>query len=158
MYSPGKNTGVSCHFLLQGIFPTQGSNPGFLHCRWIFFFFFFLPSEQPGSPLYEHERKKLNQWRMEGVQWQSRDKFRSSGFLGLTENVESPCSGNAWFHYWGNTQFTGNAHRTIPLNNATYLKTVRLELKDSIILSSLTGLFVCMMWAFVIIVQGIIFT
>ena len=26
--SPGKNTGVSCHFLLQRIFPTQGSNPG----------------------------------------------------------------------------------------------------------------------------------
>ena len=24
----------SCHFLLQGIFPTQGSNPGLLHCRW----------------------------------------------------------------------------------------------------------------------------
>ena len=26
--SPGKNTGVGCHFLLQGIFWTQGSNPG----------------------------------------------------------------------------------------------------------------------------------
>ena len=26
-YSPGKNTGVGCHALLQGIFPTQGSNP-----------------------------------------------------------------------------------------------------------------------------------
>ena len=26
-YSPGKNTGVGCHFLLQGIFPIQGSNP-----------------------------------------------------------------------------------------------------------------------------------
>ena len=25
--SPGKNTGVGCHFLLQGIFLTQGSNP-----------------------------------------------------------------------------------------------------------------------------------
>ena len=25
---PGKNTGVGCHFLLQGIFPTQGLNPG----------------------------------------------------------------------------------------------------------------------------------
>ena len=25
--SPGKNTGVGCYFLLQGIFPTQGSNP-----------------------------------------------------------------------------------------------------------------------------------
>ena len=29
--SPGKNTGVGCHALLQGIFPTQGSNPGLLH-------------------------------------------------------------------------------------------------------------------------------
>ena len=33
MNSPGKNTGVSCHFLLQGIFLIQGSNPGLLHCR-----------------------------------------------------------------------------------------------------------------------------
>ena len=30
---PGKNTGVGCHFLLQEIFPTQGLNPGFPHCR-----------------------------------------------------------------------------------------------------------------------------
>ena len=30
---PGKNTGVGCHFLLQGIFPTQGSNLRLLHCR-----------------------------------------------------------------------------------------------------------------------------
>ena len=29
----GKNTGVGCHFLLQGNFQTQGSNPGLLHCR-----------------------------------------------------------------------------------------------------------------------------
>ena len=29
--SPGKNTGVGCHFLFQGIFPTQGSNPGLLY-------------------------------------------------------------------------------------------------------------------------------
>ena len=28
---PGKNTGVGCHFLLQDIFPTQGSNPHFLY-------------------------------------------------------------------------------------------------------------------------------
>ena len=28
---PGKNTGMGCHFLLQGIFPTQGSNPYLLH-------------------------------------------------------------------------------------------------------------------------------
>ena len=30
---PGKDTGVICHFLLQGIFPTQGSSPGLLQCR-----------------------------------------------------------------------------------------------------------------------------
>ena len=30
---PGKGTGVGCHFLLQRIFPTQGTNPGLLHCR-----------------------------------------------------------------------------------------------------------------------------
>ena len=34
---PGKNTGVGCCFLLQGIFPTQGSNPGVLNCRWILY-------------------------------------------------------------------------------------------------------------------------
>ena len=28
---PGKNTGVGCQFLLQGIFPTQGLNPGLQH-------------------------------------------------------------------------------------------------------------------------------
>ena len=31
--SPSKNTGVGCDFLLQGIFLTQGSNSGLLHCR-----------------------------------------------------------------------------------------------------------------------------
>ena len=32
---PGKNTGVGSYFLLQGIFPSQGSNPGLLYCRQI---------------------------------------------------------------------------------------------------------------------------
>ena len=33
--SPGENTGVGCYAILQGIFPTQGSNPGHLYCRQI---------------------------------------------------------------------------------------------------------------------------
>ena len=34
--SPGKNTGMGCHFLLQCVkVKTQGSNPGLLHCGWI---------------------------------------------------------------------------------------------------------------------------
>ena len=35
--SPGKNTGVGCHSLLQGIFLTQRSNPSLLHCRQILY-------------------------------------------------------------------------------------------------------------------------
>ena len=33
--SPSRNTEVGSHSLFQGIFPTQGSNPGLLHCRQI---------------------------------------------------------------------------------------------------------------------------
>ena len=35
--SPGQNTEAGCHALLQGIFPTQGMNPGLLLCRWILY-------------------------------------------------------------------------------------------------------------------------
>ena len=35
--SPGKNAGVGCHAFLQGIFTTQGPNPGLLHCGWILY-------------------------------------------------------------------------------------------------------------------------
>ena len=35
--SPGQNTGVGSLSLLQGIFPTQGSDPGLPHCRWILY-------------------------------------------------------------------------------------------------------------------------
>ena len=42
--SPGKNTGVGCHALLQGIFPTQGLNPDLWHCRQILY------PEPPGKP------------------------------------------------------------------------------------------------------------
>ena len=33
----GKNTGMGCHGFLQGIFPTQGSDPGLLYCRQILY-------------------------------------------------------------------------------------------------------------------------
>ena len=35
--SPGQNTGVGSHSLLQGFFPTQGSNPDFPHCKQILY-------------------------------------------------------------------------------------------------------------------------
>ena len=67
--SLGKNTGVACHALLQGIFPTQGFNPGLPNCRqilyhlshqgsprileWVAYTFsrgISQPRNQPGSP------------------------------------------------------------------------------------------------------------
>ena len=42
---PGQNTGVGSCSLLQGLFPTQGSNPGLPHCR------DSLSSEPPGNPM-----------------------------------------------------------------------------------------------------------
>ena len=45
---PGKNTGEGCHFLLQGIFLTQGSNPHFLHLLYLQADSF--PLSHPGSP------------------------------------------------------------------------------------------------------------
>ena len=47
--SPGKNTGVGCYFLLQGIFPTQGSNPGLPHCRQTLY-----PLSHQGSPIISY--------------------------------------------------------------------------------------------------------
>ena len=43
--SPGKNTTAGCHAFLQGIFPTQGLNPGLPHCRRILY-----QLSYPGSP------------------------------------------------------------------------------------------------------------
>ena len=39
----GKSTGVGCHFLLQGIFPTQGSNPDLLHWRQMLYHLSLIP-------------------------------------------------------------------------------------------------------------------
>ena len=61
--SPGQNTRVGCHSLLQGIFPAQGSNPGLPHCRWILY-----QQSHTGSPyqLYLNKIGRNNKvyWRM----------------------------------------------------------------------------------------------
>ena len=59
--SPGQNTGVGSLSLLQGIFPTQGSNPGLPHCRQD-----SLPVEPLGMPWFDRnkylrEKKKTQQ-------------------------------------------------------------------------------------------------
>ena len=55
--SPGKNTGVSCHFFFQGIFLTQGSNPHLLHCRLTLY-----PLNHQGSPRHCQKEWVAPQW------------------------------------------------------------------------------------------------
>ena len=52
--SPGKNTGVGCHALLQGIFPSQGLNPSPLHL--LHWQVDSLPAEPPEKPIQEAGR------------------------------------------------------------------------------------------------------
>ena len=71
--SPGKNTGVGCHALLQGIFPTQGSNPGLPHCRWILYH------------LSHHKSPKMLEWvayPFSRGTYQPRDRTRVSWTVG----------------------------------------------------------------------------
>ena len=51
--SSAENTGVGCHFLLQGIFPTQGSNP----CLWCLLHWQTnsLPLSHLGSPIHHDQ-------------------------------------------------------------------------------------------------------
>ena len=71
--SPGKNTGVGCHALFQGIFPTQGTNPGLPHCGQILF-----QLSHQGSP-------RILEWVAypfsRGTSW-SRNRTRVSGIAG----------------------------------------------------------------------------
>ena len=60
--SPGKNTGVGSHFLLQGIFPTQGLNSGLLHWRRILYH-----RESCRSPQNHHNN--INQGAHPWVSW-----------------------------------------------------------------------------------------
>ena len=62
--SPGKNTGVGCHALLHGIFPTQGSNPGLLHGRQILYQHQGTPNIGYGTtkPTPASRRKKQAAW------------------------------------------------------------------------------------------------
>ena len=62
-----KNTGMGCHFVLQGIFPTQGWNPGLLHFRQILYclshqgsLLFLWPSTSASRNLFKGANQKYS--------------------------------------------------------------------------------------------------
>ena len=99
LYSPltssGQNTGVGSVSLLQGIFPTQGSNPGLLHCRWILY-----QLSHKGSPRilewvahpFSSGSSRLRNW--------TRVPYIAGGFF--TKNLSPELSGEPWsISTWG---------------------------------------------------------
>ena len=83
--SPGKNSGVGCHALLQGIFPTQGLNPGLLHCRQILY-----GLSHQGSPLCTGGQPVSNVMTVSGEQWRDSAKglFCTGYILSLLSHVQ----------------------------------------------------------------------
>ena len=115
---PGNSTGVDCHFLLQGIFPTQGSNPGLPHCRQTLYRLSHQGSPMPGnahSKVKEEAKKTelpnnvfkccsqsvfmigrtINQGSHCGKQYTSPSKLKSYHFI-------QPA--HFWVHIWKNGQ------------------------------------------------------
>ena len=91
--SPGQNTGVGSCFLLQGIFPTQGSNPGLPHCRWILY----------------HQSHQVNPWILEWVAHPfSRESSWSRNWIGVS------CIAGRFFTIW--------ATRDAPITSEEHIK------------------------------------
>ena len=67
--SPGKKTGVGCHFLLQENFPIQGSNPGPSHCRQILYWLSHQGSPYLGMVLGKTHEMMPPFSPSQGIQW-----------------------------------------------------------------------------------------
>ena len=77
---PGKNIGVGCYFLLQGILLTQGLNPCLLHLTCGFF-----TTEPPGKPRENYLRMKPTLWTSEAISGE-RNEERDEGMYRWKEN------------------------------------------------------------------------
>ena len=111
--SPGKNTGVGCHALLQGIFPTQGPNPGLLHCRQIL----YRLSHQGSPRILEWVAYPLSR----GTSW-PRNQTLVSCIAGRLFTISATREAqwiNEWVHYfmsywWDITQLSSHTPKLRP--------------------------------------------
>ena len=88
---PGKNTGVGCGSLLQGIVLTRESNPGLLHCRRVVYCL-----SQQGSPLWKQNLDSVDTVAFSSPPFQGLGRLikRSikRGFPGGSDGKKSACS------------------------------------------------------------------
>ena len=92
--SPGKNTGVGCHAILQGIFPTQGSNPHlFCLLHWQVGFFPLAPPRRLTELLNYLQWEKRSPLLGEGILFgwdQNLGKEENGAVVGVVNRPTSP--------------------------------------------------------------------
>ena len=98
---PGKNTGIGCHFLLQGIFLTKGSNSGLPHLQAD-----SLLAEPPGKPL-EKIQTSGNTPHVHGLTW--RHQYYPKWSM---ESMQSLSKSQWWF--WRNRKTHPKIHMESP--------------------------------------------
>ena len=71
--SSGKNTGVGCHFLFQGVFLTQELNPHLLHCRQILYHLSYREGEKKQEESFPLGSPQISRAHGTGASTLSRD-------------------------------------------------------------------------------------
>ena len=80
--SPGKNTGVGCHALLQGIFPKQGLNPCLLYCRPILYFLTHLGNPHSFCQTDVFKMTTLKRALSQVTEWSTTEKLKPNIHFG----------------------------------------------------------------------------
>ena len=99
----GKSAGVDCHFLLQGIFPTQESNPGLPHCKQTLYrlshqeSFLKLETINSSSKTWHSGFKKFENNGGQKASWK-RDFSRYWRILGFRQEGKQMRSSGMWEH------------------------------------------------------------
>ena len=116
----GKNIGMGCHFLLQGIFLTQGLNLGLLHHKCIFYYLSLYPptkrmslfSKIPSNMLnigllefyaHTHDQERWIYWWF----WKNNRPCLLSQEWGQLPHNYVDCQRDAW-SYWKRERKNGN--------------------------------------------------
>ena len=99
--SPGQNTGVGSLSLLQGIFPTQGSSPGLLHCGQILY-----QLSHKGSPrilewvAYPFSDRSSWPRNQTGVSWIAGRFFSSWATREALATTEALTARHCWYSFY----------------------------------------------------------
>ena len=101
--SPGKNTGVDCHSLLQEIFPTQGLNPGLLHHRKILYCLSYrevLFAPQGWGQLHVSVKHNIKTTSKHGQEHGTQSKKPNVSFPSRNTVAKTKVAGLSWNYAW----------------------------------------------------------